>query len=349
MKHPRTTSHLVGHAELCEQFKKRLIDQTLPNAFLFVGPAGVGKATFAYQLAYSILKGSSADTLGAIPSDDPLYRRIAAQSHGDLLVLERSKDLDGKTPRNITVEQSRGVSEFLAKTPMEGGWRVIIIDSIDEMNVQAMNAILKGLEEPPSKCIFILICHQWGRLLPTIISRCERVAFKPLAKKDMQEILGQQSLILQSQHSEFMYEMAYGSAGRLIRLIQEEGEQLYSQLCRALESLTQNNWQETFSLIKQCIPSAKNENNQERLLLLGELLGGFLAKGLQKYIIGQLSGFEATLFQQRPLEQWTEIWEKIQALFRDCERLSLDPFQTMVHAFGLIIPLKVQQFNQAYL
>src|SRR5688500_10180521 len=138
-------------------------------------------ATFAYRAASRLL-GAPADprhgVLGADPAH-PVSRQVAARSHPDLLVLEREGP-DGKPRRVIPVDDARKLGEFFSKSPASAPHRVAIIDAADDLNPSAANAILKTLEEPPPRGVLLMVSHAPGGLLPTIRSRCRRLAFQPL-------------------------------------------------------------------------------------------------------------------------------------------------------------------------
>jgi len=113
-------------------------------------------------------------------------RRVAANAHTDLLVLERVPGDTGKLRTVITVDQVRRLTTFFGSTAGEGGWRVCVVDSADELkHPEGSNALLKMLEEPPPNSLFLLVSHAPGRLLPTIRSRCRRLDLKPLADGDV--------------------------------------------------------------------------------------------------------------------------------------------------------------------
>ncbi len=180
--HPRETFDLIGHKRAEGKFIHSLNGGKIHHAWLLSGTPGTGKATLAYRMARAILGAKSllADTLD-IPSDDPVAQRIASQGHGDLFVLRRPYDFKTKKLKSaIPVDETRRLAEFFQTKPSEGGWRVCIIDSMDEMNRNSENAILKSLEEPPEQTILILISNNPGRLLPTIRSRCLHLALRPV-------------------------------------------------------------------------------------------------------------------------------------------------------------------------
>lgn len=193
LPHPRETFALFGHAEA----ERALLDEyrsgRIAHAWLIGGPAGIGKATLAYRmarfalahpdpLADAVRRAASLD----VPPDSPVARRVAGRAHPDLLVLEREPDDKGKMRTVITVDQVRRTVAFFGSTAGEGGWRICIVDSADELQYpQGSNALLKVLEEPPSRSLFLVVSHAPGRLLPTIRSRCRRLTLRPLAEADV--------------------------------------------------------------------------------------------------------------------------------------------------------------------
>ena len=115
---------------------------------------------------------------------------ISAQSHPDLLVLERTLSDTGKLRTVIRVDDARKVASFLGATAGLGGWRVVIVDAVDDLNAESANALLKGLEEPPARTLFLIVSHAPGSVLPTIRSRCHRVLLRALAPHDVAQALG---------------------------------------------------------------------------------------------------------------------------------------------------------------
>lgn len=192
---PRLTSRLVGHSSAGQAFLEAYRGRRMPHAWLIGGPAGIGKATFAYEAARFVLAHPvpSAAATAAAPSlavapEHPAARRVAAQAHPDLLVLERTATDEGRLRSVITVDEVRRTVSFFGSTAGEGGWRVCIVDSADELQYpQAANALLKVIEEPPPRSLFLVVSHAPGRLLPTIRSRCRRLTLRPLATAEVIE------------------------------------------------------------------------------------------------------------------------------------------------------------------
>ena len=216
--HPRDVYQFQNGAVVEAAFADALARGRLHHAWLLCGPEGVGKATFAYRAARRLM-GARADPaygpLGAAP-DDPVSRLIAARSHPDLMVLERIGE-DGKTRKSIPVDEERRLPEFFAKAPATSPFRVAIIDAVDDMNVNAANALLKTLEEPPERGVLFLISHAPGGLLPTIRSRCRRLRFAPWDAAEAAAFL-RQHLSASEEDILRLVKMADGAPGRGLTL-----------------------------------------------------------------------------------------------------------------------------------
>ena len=190
--HPRATTAWFGHAEAERTLLDACRGGRVPHAWLIGGPAGIGKATLAYRMARFVLAHPDLDAADiqsapslALPPDHRMVRVVAAQGHPDLLVLERRLNAAGNLRSVIAVEDVRRLVPFFGSTAGEGGWRVVVVDSADELNAAGANALLKLLEEPPPRSMFLIVSHAPGRLLPTIRSRCRRLLLRPLAPADV--------------------------------------------------------------------------------------------------------------------------------------------------------------------
>src|SRR6516165_3631090 len=188
---PRETTVLFGHDGAEREFLAVYRSGRVPHAWLIGGEPGIGKATLAYRIARFVLAHPDPSRVPdvaslAVDPDHRTVRRIAASAHPDLLTLERTVGDTGKLRTVITVDQVRRLSTFFGSTAGEGGWRVCIVDSADELKYpEGSNALLKMLEEPPQRSLFLLVSHAPGRLLPTIRSRCRRLALRPLGQGDV--------------------------------------------------------------------------------------------------------------------------------------------------------------------
>src|ERR1700736_3543344 len=190
--HPRQTAALFGHRDAEAALLSAYGSGRIPHAWLIGGAAGIGKATLAYRMARFVLAHRNplapevqrAETLSVDPSD-PVARHVAAGAHGGLLVLERTHNDKGVLRTVITVDETRETISFFGSTAAVDGWRVCIVDTVDELNPNAANALLKILEEPPQRSLFLLVSHGPARALPTILSRCRKLPLRPLAVDDV--------------------------------------------------------------------------------------------------------------------------------------------------------------------
>src|SRR6266581_2532836 len=190
--HPRETTALSGHRDAEQALLNAYRSGRIPHAWLIGGAQGIGKATLAYRMARFVLAHRDplaadvrhAEALQVDPSD-PVARHIAAGAHGSLLTLERSLNDKGVMRTVITVDETRETISFFGSTAAVDGWRVCIVDTVDELNPNAANALLKILEEPPQRSLFLLVSHSPARALPTILSRCRKLPLRPLATDDV--------------------------------------------------------------------------------------------------------------------------------------------------------------------
>lgn len=217
-EHPRDRFDLIADLKAEEAFLDALDRGRLHHAWLLCGVEGSGKASFAYRAARRLLGAApdlSRGPLGAAPHD-PVSRLVSAQSHPDLLVLERLVE-GGKQKKSISVEQARDLPEFFAKSPSQARHRVAIIDAADDLNVNAANALLKILEEPPESGVLFLVTHAPGRLLATIRSRCRRLSFPVWPEHRLAELVQRRTGVSPSEADEAA-RMAGGSPGAALDL-----------------------------------------------------------------------------------------------------------------------------------
>src|ERR1700734_4011214 len=190
--HPRITTELFGHAAAEAALLAAYRSGRVPHAFLIAGPQGIGKATMAYRMARFVLAHpdpSSSDVAGAtslfVDAKHPVARRITAQAQPDLLVLERTLNDKGVLDKQIAVEDIRKTVTFFGSTAGEGGWRIAIVDAVDELNRSGANALLKVLEEPPERALLFLVSHSAARVPATLRSRCRILTLRPLGEADL--------------------------------------------------------------------------------------------------------------------------------------------------------------------
>lgn len=238
--HPRDTAALIGQdaaqAALLEAFNTG----RLHHAWLITGARGVGKATLAWRIARFLLStpdpdpddmfGAPAPTSLDIPADHPIARRIAAGGEPGLKFVHRTVNEKTKRLRDqIVVDDIRDMASFFQLSATDGGRRVVIIDAADEMNVNAANALLKMLEEPPARTTLLLICHQPSRLLPTIRSRCRTLRLGPLNADQMAQAMAQAG-VDPGAGGAALAELSAGSVGEALRLALLDGLKIYGEV-----------------------------------------------------------------------------------------------------------------------
>ncbi len=230
-------TEILGHAAQFLAMRAAIDSDRLHHAWLLHGPQGIGKAGFAQLVAARLLAEASAvappsQGLGssaheadgfAVPPHHPTARLIAANSHPDLFTLRRlHNDKTDKFARSITVDQVRALKPVFAGTPSQGNRRVVIVDSIDDLERGGANALLKSLEEPPASTIFLLVSHAPGKLLPTIRSRCRALAFLRLNDDVMKDILERESPVLDGMTRAVILASAGGAPGTALSMIAED-------------------------------------------------------------------------------------------------------------------------------
>ena len=242
--HPRETQHLFGHAEAEHALLEAYRSGRIPHAWLIGGPRGIGKATLAYRMARFVLahpdpSEAAVQSAGSLEVDPvhPVARRMAAQAQGDLLVLERTIGERGKLRQDIAVEDVRRTVSFFGSTAGEGGWRVAIVDAVDELNPSGANALLKVIEEPPPRTLLLLISHARGLVIPTIRSRCRVLDLRPLPAGEVAQAV---AAALDREADASIMEaaaLAEGSVGRALSMLEGPVLALRQRLTQMLDRL----------------------------------------------------------------------------------------------------------------
>ena len=318
--HPRDVYELQGQADAEDAFEAARTRGRLHHAWLLTGPEGVGKATFAYRAARRLLGGPADPAHGVLGTDPehPVARQVAARSHPDLLVLERMGP-DGKLRRGIPVEDARRLGEFFSKSPATAPQRVAIVDAVDDLNLSGANAILKTLEEPPPRGVLLMVSHAPGRLLPTIRSRCRRLAFRSLSVEAAAEFVSGRAGA-SPEDAVRLAQMAEGAPGRALQLAASQALTLDDAARDLIEGLPQVDDARALALAE----SFRGGEGGARFQLLFERLSDRV-HALATERAGQGVG---------PLDLWAEAWETLQRLARDVEALNLDRADALYTALG---------------
>jgi DNA polymerase-3 subunit delta' len=324
-KLPRETNVLFGHAEAERALLDGYKSGRMPHAWLIGGQPGIGKATLAYRLARFVLahpdpaaaEVQSAPSL-AVDPESLVARRIAAQAQGDLLVLTRViNEQTGKLYTVIRVDDVRRTVSFFGSTAGEGGWRVAMVDAVDDLQREGANALLKVLEEPPPRTLLLLISHAPGRELPTIRSRCRRLLLRPLDTSDVARALAEAT----GRAADEVATAAAASDGSVARALQLLDEAALALRQRVLDLFTQ-------------LPNP----DPRALHALGDALGGTDPQTLATFmdlVNDWLSSRLANVTGERAhLARVAVAWEKVNRTAREVETYNLERKPFVFSVFG---------------
>jgi len=346
---PWRNERLVGH-DLAE--RTMLAAQQsgkLHHAWLLTGPRGIGKATLAWRFARFLLAGQAGGLFGAPDSldvsADALGRTlIDARSHPDLFHLRRTMNQDtGRMRNEIVIDDVRGLGEFMHMTPAMGDWRVAIVDSADEMNRNAANAVLKILEEPPPNAVLLIVAHAPGRLLPTIRSRCRRLALQPLADKTVIELLGDHAPNTSDDERAALARLAEGSIGRALELASAGSLALYREMIDVLSTLPEIDMPRLHGFAERFAKRGEEANADWRSLnylfdgwLKGLLREGAVGAGMTPPVVPTERGLREKFLAAASLDRWMEAWEKVARLLSRSDAVNLDRKQTVLGSFLIL-------------
>lgn len=358
---PRHARTLFGH----EAAEKTLLDAwtsgRLPHAWLLTGPKGVGKATLAFRFARFLLANgpaSAADTgpslFGdapvlpdniAVADDHPVFSRVASAGHADLITVERSWDEKGDRWRgDIVVQDVRAVIDRFGKTAAEGGYRVCIVDAADDMNINAANALLKILEEPPPNAVLLLVSHAPGGLLPTIRSRCRRLPLKPLDDAALSRVLDTLLPDLDAAERRGLAVLAEGAPGRAVMLASQGGLKLLHGLLDMVSQLPKPD----AAKLHAFGDALARDRSGSGFRVMGELFRWWLARLVRAAASGRIGGpgwneifpgetaLALRLAEWQAPVRWAEDWELVGRLLDRGESVNLDRKQMLLNLFAML-------------
>ncbi len=343
--HPREATSLIGHSETEAQFLSSYNSGRFHHAWLITGLKGIGKATFAYRAARFLLTqgGDGGGLFGPpdsldVPVEHPANALIQAGSHPGLTVLKREYDPKGKKFfKVIRIDDVRSLSNFFGLKSSNGGWRVVIVDTVDDMNVSAANAFLKILEEPPAKTVFFLLSHTPAGLLPTIRSRCRQLPMTPLSPPELLQVTQPWAGDISAEQMSILAALAEGSPGKALLLKQSGGLEAFlaildlfggypnfdpGKLHGLADTAGKKDGEGLYRILTELFPwwlsrlaRSASTNYAEDTLLEGE-----------KEIMMKLAG-------HHPVAFWVDIWEKANHLINRAENINLDRKQVILNLF----------------
>ena len=302
----------------------------IPHAWLIGGAQGIGKATLAYRMTKFVLAHADpasrevqdAETLAVSP-DHPVARQVAAGSHGGLLTLERTLNDKGVMGTVISVNQARETLPFFGSTAAVDGWRVCVVDTVEELNANAANALLKVLEEPPARSLFLLVSHSPARVLATIQSRCRKLPLRPLSADDVMlaaAIVADLNPGDPALHD--AAELAEGSVLRALTLLESDALGLHQRTLELLNALPRVDPRALHSL-----GDALGLNDRVSLRAFIDTVDRWLTAHLRA------PGAQANLPR---LARLAEVWEKINSAAREVESFNLERKPLVFSVFAML-------------
>jgi DNA polymerase-3 subunit delta' len=330
--HPRETTALFGHRDAEMALLNAYRSGRIPHAWLIGGAAGIGKATLAYRMARFVLahrKPLASDVQRAetlhIDPNDPVARHVAAGAHGGLLTLERTLNDKGVLRTVITVDETRETISFFGSTAAVEGWRVCIVDTVDELNPNAANALLKILEEPPQQSLFLLVSHAPARVLPTILSRCRKLSLRPLATDDV--VRAAATATNKAVDDPALLEAAdaaEGSVARALTLLGGDAVKLHQRTAALLAMLPRVDPRELHAL-------GDSLGISDRVALAAFI------DSVDRWVSERLRADDANANANLPrLARLAEVWEKISRAARDTAEYNLERKPLVFSVFGLL-------------
>ena len=325
---PRENPTLLGHASAQSALQDALKSSRLHHAWLITGPEGIGKASLAYRFARRLLAGPAA-TLEMDPAH-LVFRRVAANTHADLLTIEREwDDKKKRMKKQIAVENAREIAPFLHLTAAEAGWRVVLIDGAEDLNASSANALLKLLEEPPARAVLILVCNAPGRLLPTIRSRCRHLPLAPLASSEMADALAMYLPNLPQEDRATLATLAEGSPGRALALAEDGGLKIAATIAEILDAGPNITLLRGYEI-------ADTLRDQDAFETFMALLQRGIANAVTATIRGTADPAQLRLVAARSLLHWADTAESLQRLVTETERANMDRRQAVIASLALL-------------
>ena len=328
---------LLGHDDAEQLFLSSFFSKRVPHAWLLTGTKGIGKATFAYRVARFVLTNNaiSSETDELFSSDlemdkppinlnsdinNPICRRIMSGGHPDFLNITRTLDeKTGKIKKQITVDEIRKINSFLSLTSAEGGWRVIVIDSLDDLNLNSANALLKILEEPPANTLILLVCHNLMSILETIKSRCRHIKLKLLEKDILITLIKKYLIELPMDETEILTRLSGGSIGRALYLADGPTLEVFNQIETILSTFPKID----MSKVHELGNTLQRDKTGDLFIHAMHFLANWVANNIKNLATSDLE-------KSQP---WLDIWDKIVDSVNKLKALNLDQKQVFLNTF----------------
>ena len=362
---PEEQTDLFGHDDAQRILLDLCNNGHLSGSWLFCGPRGIGKATLAYRLARFVLaqpaETEQSNLFGLtdqptslfIPETHPVFKSVSQRTNPGLKIIEcglkeeelksrqalidAGKQLDPETEKKrkrfdeIRVADIREAESFLHLTAGANGWWILIIDSADEMNSNAANALLKSLEEPPNNTLIILISHVPGKLLPTIRSRCRKLSLKPLKNNQLFDIFKLKSEQLSEEDSRSLALLAEGSPGKALTLAEQGGVSVFKQMLSLFADFPEMRVTKIYDFVEKTLKDKEVLKMAQSLLIqwLADVCISAETEKKEEIFSGE------SLFRQRlqntiPILKLMDLTDELRCAFSD---IDLDQKQVFGNAF----------------
>lgn len=326
---PHEQNTLIGHGKTEKALLNAYRSQRLHHAWILGGPKGIGKATLAFRFAKFVIahperfgdKVALATDL-SVAEDHPVTRQVKAGGHPNILHLRRPWDEKSKRFKaDLPVDEVRRTVSFFGTTASARAWRICIVDAADDMNASSANALLKILEEPPERCLFLVLSHAPGRLLPTIRSRCRRLDMEPLSIHEISDglrALAGNSVSAPDDLTD-LARTADGSLRSAISLLSGDGLEIARGLRQLAENASQLDLAAVHSLADLVSVRGQSDNWDNFQHVLESWLHEHMRKDVQNGV--------------RNAYRHVELWEKTNRAIRESDALNLDRKQVVLDFF----------------
>lgn len=360
--HPRYTKELIGHHKEKKIFEESYFNNSLQHCWLLEGPAGVGKATFAYSATRAILSVKNIDNNKLSLFDDEfsaeenkilnfkyddnniIHHKISENTHSDVKIIEQNSNENGTIIKEIIpVEKVREIELFFSKTSTEGGWRIAIIDSLDNLNKHGSNALLKILEEPPKKCLIFLISGNKSNVIDTIRSRSRVLKFSELSIKDTNSIIQKSNIISIDEELQKINVLANGSPGKAITLYNNNGLDIYDKLIDLFIKISDLD----ITKIEPLLKDISNKQNQFGIKIINILITIYLNRTLKRGLnilevdISENEKKSQNMFLKYfKIEDIPSLWNNIFSQTNITSNFNLDKRQAIINLIENVLKFK---------
>lgn len=365
--HPMLANEIIGHSSQKLSFLSSFASNRLPQCWLLAGDMGIGKASFAWLIAKFLLttKYQPVDlkidlnetNINSIlePQNGSTLNRIISGSEQRVYIVRRGYNEKRKAFfKNISIEDVRKLQSYCSLSIADGGKRIIIIDTADDLNKSSSNALLKLLEEPPKNTIFLLISHQPNLLLPTIKSRCQKLSFSNLDQTDLGAVLTAIGCKIEPSDEVLLSILSKGSAGAACRLINSNCINLYRDILNIASSLPNLNTNKILQLSQNYFAKAKPSEFEIFIEMMQHFFSRLCKTGvMQKPVLPSVTDNEEKIMKSlcpnlRSARLWSEAanisiakLNKGYLLNIDIESLILDAFIYLEECYQTIYRTRV--------